>query len=74
VEAQTGEPPALFGLEVDAAIEWVESMGLGWSLTRSDDPRGARPGSDVVLAARYSDGGGVELVVGSTLPRLEAGA
>lgn len=73
MEVQTGEPPALFGLEVDAAIERVESMGLRWSLTRSDDPRGVRPGPDVVLAARYGDGG-VEIVVGSTLGRLEAGA
>lgn len=64
---RTGEPSALFGLEVEAAVAVVESWGCAWSLVRSDDPRGRRDGPDVVLAGRRRPDGGVELVVTATL-------
>lgn len=58
--------PVLYGLDPDEAVAEVRRLGLACTLTRCDDPRGAHAGSDVVVAARRL-GGGVTLVVGSTL-------
>jgi hypothetical protein len=65
VEPRTGEPPALYGMDVDMAVAELERLGLRHSLVRCDDPHGARRGADVVIAARLR-GDVVELVVGST--------
>ncbi len=61
----TGEPPALYGMDVAMAIAELARLGLRHTLVRCDDPHGTRPGPDVVIAARWR-GESVEMVVGST--------